>query len=156
MQVDYNKVYVCSADKNFKNKPLKIFKQGGVCPVRQRWIRLWLSPNKQKVCVPQTKVPKIQSYFSLCWPWVWNTEQLSLQIVLDWCDESIQFACLWRNKVFVGNVDEPHWSRNFAIGLDIKASAIVNSSFLCFKHFSTLIVILQLITKMHPLFFNFF
>ena len=96
--------------------------------------------HKQKVCVPQTKVPKILSYFSFYRPWEWNRERLSLQIVLDWCDESIWFACLWRNKVFVlvGNVYEPHWIQNIAVHVDIKASAIVNelnSSLLMFQIF---------------------
>ena len=40
MHVDYNKVDVCYVLEIFKTTPLKIFKQGGVRPVRQRWIHL--------------------------------------------------------------------------------------------------------------------
>ena len=41
MHVDYNKVDVCYVLEIFKTTPLKIFKQGGARPVRQRWIHLW-------------------------------------------------------------------------------------------------------------------
>ena len=43
LHVDYNKVYACYFVKIFKNKPFKIFKQGGVRPVRRHWIHLWIN-----------------------------------------------------------------------------------------------------------------